>query len=74
MKQTGKRLLSGCVGIGMLALLTHDTLAGEISVHGTHLTQTSHPVYFGLYALFVAVVSLAALYGAAFGYHKDKKG
>ncbi|MEG3178209.1 hypothetical protein U1872_18355 [Sphingomonas sp. RB3P16] len=73
MKRTAKRLLSGCVGIGMLASLVHDILAGAVSIHGVHLRSISHPVYFGLYGLFVAVVGLAALYGAAVGYHQDEK-
>ena len=73
MATTGKRLLSGCVGLGVLALLTHDIVVGEFNMHGDSFRRTTHPVEFWLYEAFVAVMGLAALYGAVFGYGKDDR-
>jgi hypothetical protein len=70
---TGKRVLSGCVGIGMLASLVHDIIVGEFSVHGEPIRRTAHPFGFWLYGTFIAVLGLALLYGAAFGYLEREK-
>ena len=64
---TVKRVLSGCVGIGMLASAVRDMIVGQFNIHGESFLRTTHPFGFWLYATFVVVLGLAALYLAAFG-------
>ena len=67
----GIRALAGLVGCVMLFGLARDIYVGSFDSHGEAYGRADHPVAFWFWMAFNALIGIAVLYWAAFGYRNN---